>query len=66
MKYDYYGNRISTCSSDQTIKIWDKVEGEYKNTYGWKAHNGSIWGIEWAHPSFGQLIASCSSDRTGK
>jgi nucleoporin SEH1 len=65
LKYDYYGKRIATCSSDQTIKIWDVVEGSYRNSYTWKAHNGSIWKVEWSHPSFGQLIASCSSDRTG-
>lgn len=22
--YDYYGQRIATCSSDQTVKVWKK------------------------------------------
>lgn len=22
--YDYYGQRIATCSSDQTVKVWQK------------------------------------------
>jgi len=30
----------------------------------WKAHSGSIWKLAWAHPEFGQVIASCSFDRT--
>lgn len=30
----------------------------------WKAHSGSIWRLSWAHPEFGQVIATCSFDRT--
>lgn len=26
LNYDFYGKRIATCSSDQTIKVFDKVE----------------------------------------
>ena len=29
-----------------------------------KAHQGSVWKVAWAHPEFGQVIASCSYDRT--
>jgi len=66
VRYDYYGKRIATFSSDQTIKIWDldKDGKEFKNTSEWKAHIGSIWRIDWAHPEFGQVIVSCSFDRT--
>ena len=66
IKYDYYGRRIATCSSDQEIKIWDLVGNEqrYECTQSWKAHNASIWKVEWSHPRFGQLLASCSQDKT--
>jgi nucleoporin SEH1 len=64
IKYDFYGKRIATCSSDLMIKIFDKVEGKWESTYEWKTHNGSIWKVEWANPEFGQIIASCSFDRT--
>lgn len=30
----------------------------------WKAHSGSIFRINWAHPEFGQVLAACSFDRT--
>jgi len=33
-------------------------------TASWKAHNGSVWKVTWAHPDFGQVIATCSFDRT--
>lgn len=25
---------------------------------------GSIWKVQWAHPEFGQVLASCSYDRS--
>ena len=28
-----------------------------------KAHCGSVNKVAWAHPEFGQMIASCSADR---
>lgn len=63
--YDYYGQRFATCSSDQTIKVWEKgADGEWKVTSSWKAHTGSVWRLSWAHPEFGQILASCSFDRT--
>ena len=34
--YDYYGKRIATCSSDQTIKIWDLIDNEWKLSASWK------------------------------
>jgi len=33
-------------------------------TASWKAHSGSVWKVTWAHPDFGQVIATCSFDRT--
>lgn len=63
--YDFYGRRMATCSSDQTIKIWDVAEdGSWKKTIEFKAHQGSIWRLSWAHPEFGQILASCSFDNT--
>ena len=29
-----------------------------------QTHSGSVWRVTWAHPEFGQVIASCSFDRT--
>lgn len=63
--FDIYGNRMATCSSDQTIKVWDVgKDGDWKQTSSWKAHSGSVWKVTWAHPEFGQVLASCSFDRT--
>ena len=59
--YDHYGRRVATCSSDNSIKIFDEAGervAEWKTT-----HSGSIWRLSWAHPEFGVALASCSFDR---
>uniref|UniRef100_A0A1B6GAG0 Nucleoporin SEH1 n=1 Tax=Cuerna arida TaxID=1464854 RepID=A0A1B6GAG0_9HEMI len=64
--YDFYGQRMATCSSDQFVKVWDQDEDEnWILTATWKAHSGSVWKVTWAHPEFGQVLATCSFDRTG-
>ena len=29
-----------------------------------QTHSGSVWRVTWAHPEFGQVLATCSFDRT--
>uniref|UniRef100_A0A069DSZ2 Putative nucleoporin seh1-a-like protein n=1 Tax=Panstrongylus megistus TaxID=65343 RepID=A0A069DSZ2_9HEMI len=62
--FDHYGIRMATCSSDQYVKVWDLDNREWKQTAMWKAHSGSVWKVAWAHPQFGQVLATCSFDRT--
>ncbi|XP_077052767.1 nucleoporin SEH1 isoform X1 [Siphateles boraxobius] len=65
VSYDFHGRRMATCSSDQSVKVWDKGDdGEWHCTASWKTHSGSVWRVTWAHPEFGQVLASCSFDRT--
>ncbi|KAI0696968.1 protein transporter SEC13 [Cerioporus squamosus] len=61
---DYYGKRLATCSSDRTVKVFDVVDGETQRTSGHtlKGHTGPVWQVAWAHPKFGQILASCSYD----
>lgn len=45
--------------------MWDQDnQGNWKLTAAWKAHSGSVWKVTWAHPEFGQVLATCSFDRT--
>lgn len=66
LAFDYHGRRMATCSSDQSVKIWDLDEDNEKwtCTASWKTHSGSVWRVTWAHPEFGQVIATSSFDRT--
>ncbi|KAJ3074600.1 epoxide hydrolase, soluble (sEH) [Podochytrium sp. JEL0797] len=68
ISYDFHGDRIATVSSDQKIKVFrvdGKSEGWVLND-AWKAHDCSITTVSWAHPEFGNVIATCSLDRTVK
>ena len=29
-----------------------------------QTHSGSVWRVTWAHPEYGQVLATCSFDRT--
>lgn len=66
---DYYGQRLATCSSDQTIKIFEVSEqdGSQRLLDTLKGHEGPVWQIVWGHPKFGSgsgagLLASCGYD----
>ncbi|XP_022201273.2 protein SEC13 homolog [Nilaparvata lugens] len=60
---DYYGLRLATCSSDHSIKIYNLKSGTQSLIADLKGHYGPVWQVTWAHPKFGNLLASCSYDR---
>ncbi|KAG7544247.1 hypothetical protein FFLO_03360 [Filobasidium floriforme] len=64
--YDFYGERIATGSADQKIKVWrkDSKGSGWELEAEWKAHDAPILRLTWSHPEFGNLLASCSYDRT--
>ncbi|XP_011500941.1 PREDICTED: protein SEC13 homolog [Ceratosolen solmsi marchali] len=60
---DYYGLRLATCSSDNSVKIFDLKNGSQSLVAELKGHIGPVWQVAWAHPKFGNVLASCSYDR---
>ncbi|GLG99118.1 hypothetical protein R5R35_012173 [Gryllus longicercus] len=60
---DYYGLRLATCSSDHSVKIFDIRNGTQSLKADLKGHYGPVWQVAWAHPKYGNLLASCSYDR---
>ncbi|RZF32979.1 hypothetical protein LSTR_LSTR008692 [Laodelphax striatellus] len=60
---DYYGLRLATCSSDHSIKIYNLKSGTQSLIADLKGHYGPVWQVAWAHPKYGNLLASCSYDR---
>nr|CAD2202224.1 unnamed protein product [Meloidogyne enterolobii]CAD2204218.1 unnamed protein product [Meloidogyne enterolobii] len=65
VEFDFYGKRVVTVSSDKLVCIWDKeVHGNWKRSASWKKHGGAVWKARFAHPEFGQVLATCSFDNT--
>ncbi|CAD7091048.1 unnamed protein product [Hermetia illucens] len=60
---DYYGLRLATCSSDNSVKIFDIKNGSQTLVADLKGHGGPVWQVAWAHPKYGNILASCSYDR---
>ncbi|TFK79275.1 WD40 repeat-like protein [Polyporus arcularius HHB13444] len=63
--------RVATTGEPTPIKtyhediiVFDVVDGETQRTSGHtlKGHTGPVWQVSWAHPKFGQILASCSYD----
>ena len=65
LTFDHFGRRIATCSSDQTIKIWQRSEnGRWYKSCSFPAHEATIFKVKWSNPDFGSILASCSSDKS--
>ncbi|KAK3219939.1 hypothetical protein Dsin_013909 [Dipteronia sinensis] len=59
---DYYGKRIATASSDNSVKIIGVGNNTHQHLATLSGHQGPVWEVTWAHPKFGSLLASCSYD----
>lgn len=59
---DYYGKRLATASSDNTIKIIGVSGSTHQHLATLCGHQGPVWQVAWPHPKFGSMLASCSYD----
>lgn len=62
---DYYGLRLATASSDRTVRIFSPTGGsppQHTLSAELVGHDGPVWQVSWAHPSFGGLLASAGFD----
>uniref|UniRef100_A0A9J2P7R3 Anaphase-promoting complex subunit 4 WD40 domain-containing protein n=1 Tax=Ascaris lumbricoides TaxID=6252 RepID=A0A9J2P7R3_ASCLU len=63
--FDFHGRRIATSSSDMVVCVWNlSPNGTWQKSASWKSHGGPVWKVVWAHPEFGQILATCSFDRS--
>lgn len=59
LSFDWYGNRLATVNDNRRINIFLKSKsGWTKETEFDSKHEGPIWKMKWAHPNFGNLIAT--------
>lgn len=60
---NFYGTRLATCGSDNKIKIFELSGKQSKFLTDLNGHDGPVWQLDWSHPEFGNLLASCSYDK---
>lgn len=57
---NYYGNRLATASGDNKIRIF-KLDGNQSRLLAeLSGHEGPVWQLDWSHPEYENLLASCS------
>lgn len=61
---DYYGQRLATGSSDCVVRVLEAAGEEQRLQAELRGHTGPVWKVAWAHPKFGNLLASASQDGT--
>ncbi|CAI7605966.1 hypothetical protein N7533_012383 [Penicillium manginii] len=61
-KFNFYGNRIVTASTDHRMKVWDLKDGQWQLTDTWRAHDAEIRDAVWNGPFTGQHIGSVGED----
>ncbi|KAL4477429.1 hypothetical protein ABPG74_002579 [Tetrahymena malaccensis] len=65
ISFDWYGQRLVTCSSDRNVKIWQKNQsGKWDLYHSITNQEGPVRKVKWAHPQFGTILAACSMDRS--
>lgn len=57
-KFNFYGNRIVTASSDHRMKVWDLSEGQWQLTDTWRAHDAEIRDVRTPGQTFPVLFAN--------
>jgi len=59
---DYYGKRLATASSDNSVRLWD-ISEQQVFLAELRGHDAPVWQAVWSHPKFGSLLATCSYDK---
>ncbi|CAI4230360.1 unnamed protein product [Auanema sp. JU1783] len=59
------GTRLLLCGADGRLSIWNlKDNGQWQLAAQWEVHGSPVVEGTWAHPEFGDLIATRSADKS--
>eukprot|EP00049_Salpingoeca_infusionum_P007852 m.126848 g.126848 ORF g.126848 m.126848 type:complete len:334 (-) comp13844_c0_seq8:1235-2236(-) len=61
--FNYYGTQFATCGGDHEIHIWRQQNSSWQQTSTLRQHQQAVLRVVWAHPEYGNVIASCSLDK---
>lgn len=62
ISFDFYGNRMATSGADHTVKVFERVDGNWELVDSWRAHEAPVVCTSWAGPEYSQILASASHD----
>jgi len=64
VEYDFYSQRLALVSSDKMVSVYTKLPENkgWTKTGTFKVNGGATWRIRWAHPNYGQVLATASFD----
>lgn len=61
MSFDWFGNRLAIVGDDRIIRVYSYEEDKWTKQYEFDSeHSGPVWKIKWTHPSFGNIISTCT------
>ena len=58
-KFNFYGNRIVTASSDHRMKVWDQKDDEWQLVDTWRAHDAEIRDVSKTVPPASKVLSLC-------
>ena len=65
-QFDYYGTQVASVGSEGCLQISSVRDdlGQQQQNPGstFKAHEGPIWQVAWAHPKYESVVATCGYD----
>jgi len=62
LDFDPEGDRLASCSSDMSIKIWDMTDDSFRCVRTLQGHDHNVCGVRF----FADMLISCSRDATIK
>jgi len=63
LKFNFNGKSLGYSNEQRQIFILRMNDiGVWEHSAHWEAHDGPILSLSWAHPEFGSILASSSSD----
>uniref|UniRef100_A0AC34QJZ0 Uncharacterized protein n=1 Tax=Panagrolaimus sp. JU765 TaxID=591449 RepID=A0AC34QJZ0_9BILA len=64
IEYDFYSRRLALVSSDKIVSVYTKMPENkgWTKTGQFKVSGGATLHARWAHPSYGQVLATASYD----